>query len=91
MSGNPSAKPSYPRRGFSRRTKAQEEEQPQPWEPGEIHVAVAGGSRSRGPALGQLRLGVAEVWEGYGLDGHRSRMTTPHLVLSGAVSHRLSG
>lgn len=44
------------------------------------------GSRCEGGGLGSQRCG-----RGCGLDGHRSRMATPHLVLSGAVSHRLSG
>ena len=38
----------------------------------------------------RARLGSQRCGRGCGLDGHHRRMAAPHLVLSGAVSHRLS-
>ena len=52
-------------------------------------MAVAGAARAGGHTA-RARLGSQRCGRGCGLDGHHRRMAAPHLVLSGAVSHRLS-
>lgn len=66
-----------------------------PSEPRETHVAVAGAAQAGGHTV-RARLGSQGCgggWGGWGggLGGYHRRMAAPHLVLSGAVSHRLSG